>query len=245
RGPSLGREVWSLAWPAITHMLLVTLMLLVSRMMAGRYSAVALASLQISGTLVFSTYAIFTAFSTRTLGVVARRLRAGGRAAAGRAARVSLIFAVGLGLLVTLPIRIANGSLLRALFPDAGDAVLADASAYLHIVLPVLPLAFVEAIAAASLQGAGDTRTPLYAATAGNIVNIAVSAALIFGRFGLPELGIRGAAVGHAAAISIEGALLTAALLSRRSPLPVRRSSEPRGVASAALARVLRVSGPA
>lgn len=243
--PSLVREVWSLAWPAIAHMLLVTLMLLVSRAMAGRCSPVALASLQISATLVFSVYAVFTAFSAGTLAVVARSVGAGDREAAARAARASILFAIGLGLAVTLPIRIANGSLLRALFPDAGDAVLADAGAYLHIVLPVLPLAFVEAIAAASLQGAGDTRTPLYVATVGNIVNIALTAALMFGSFGLPRLGIRGAAIGHASALTIEGVLLTAALLSARSPIPIRRKAAAPRADRDALARVLRVSIPA
>lgn len=238
----LAREVWRLAWPAITHMLLVTLMFLVGRVMVGRYSSTALASLQVSGTLVWSTYSIFTAFSAGTLAVVARSIGAGDRLAAAQAARASMLFALALGVLVTALMRLANGSLLRALFPHASDAVLVDAGAYLHIVLPCLPLAFVEASAAATLQGAGNTRAPLYVATVGNVVNVVLSYLLIEGRFGFPELGVRGAAVGHAATMSIEGLLLAAVLLSKKSPLPLRERSP--GDA-AALRRVLRIAWPA
>ena len=241
-GAPLAREVWRLAWPAITHMLLVTLMFFVGRVMVGRYSPTALASLQVSGTLVWSTYSIFTAFSAGTLAVVARSIGAGDRAAAAQAARSSLLFAALLGVLVTASILVAGGALLRALFPHASAEVIADASAYLHIVLPCLPLAFVEAIAAVTLQGTGNTRAPLYVAAVGNVVNVVLAYALIFGHFGFPELGVRGAAVGHAATMSLEGLLLLAVLLGKTSPLPLRES---RAGDAEALRRVLRIAWPA
>ncbi|MFO0611182.1 MAG: MATE family efflux transporter [Polyangiaceae bacterium] len=247
RSPSqqkaLHREVWALAWPAITHMLLVTLVFLIDRLVLGHHDNSELASIQISGVLVWTLYAIFTAGSAGTVAIVARTLGAGDAAAAGRASVVSLGFAALSGIAVTAIVLASMGPLLPLVFPGASANVLDKAQQYLMIVLPFLPAAFLEASAAASLQAAGDTRTPFLAGLVANAVNLVLSAGLVFGVGGLPALGIRGAAIGAASAMLIQGAMLVYALARRCDVLPFAGVVADLRVRET-LRRLLRVSAP-
>jgi len=242
----LALEVWRLAWPAITHYLLITLVFLVDRIVLGHYSSAALASLQISSILVWTLYSIFTSLSAGTLAIVGRSIGAGDRKTAAKTALASIGVSFLLGLVVSALVVTSAGASLPRLFPQAGAEVLGDAEAYLSIVLATLPLAFVEASAAASLQAAGDTKTPLFAALVSNLLNLALSLTLVFGAFGLPRLGVRGAAIGAAAATVMQAIVLVGALLRKNGKLPIRSVLSWRALVDPrALERLGAVSGSA
>src|SRR5262249_54399903 len=57
-------------------------------------------------------------------------------------------------------------------------------------------------------QGIGDTRTPMLIGLGGNIINAALAYSLIYGRAGLPALGVRGAGYGTAITEGLELAVL-------------------------------------
>ncbi len=244
------REVWTLAWPAIAHMLLVTLVFMADRALVGRYAPSALASMQISTTLTWTVYSLLAAFAIGTLALVARLNGAGDRQLAATAARSSLGLALVLGLLVIAPLMLGCGWLLPLVFPAVAPTVLSQAIAYLDIVLPVLPLAFMAAVAVACFQAVGDTRTPLIGAALANLVNLVVSTLLVFGLLGFPELGVRGAAFGSVAAFVVEAAFLAVALSGNSSPIPLRLGEQHGPAASLdshlrMLRRLIRVSLPA
>jgi len=244
--PSLTREVWVIAWPAITHMVLISLVFIVDRLMLGRFSSVALASLQLSSPLAFGVYAVLSGFATGTLAVVARSVGASKRRAAAEAAGVSIVTAFGLGVVVAVPLCAFRGALLTTLFPAVDPEVLQAAETYLGIVLAVLPLALVEATAAAALHGVGDTRTPLFAALVGNSINVALSAVLVFGLLGMPRLGVPGAALGTAAAMAVQAVLLVRAQNQRHGLLSQLRGAPlDFSACSAALRKVMQVGLPA
>lgn len=236
----VAREVARLAGPAIAQSLLSTLLFLVDRAMLGRHSAEALASMQISGPLTWSLSSLVGAVQIGAIAVIGRSVGSEDRAASAAAVRGGLVASVGLGTVVGT-LAWASLPLLLQAFPEAGEAVRDEAHGYLSWMLPAIPLLIVATMAAAVHQAAGDTRTPLLVAVIANVVNAALNAVLIFGLFGVPSLGARGAAIGSVIALAVECVVLLA-LLSRRGARVTMRG---RGGERAQLGRMLTVAGPA
>ncbi|MDQ2051906.1 MATE family efflux transporter [Natronolimnohabitans sp. A-GB9] len=69
---------------------------------------------------------------------------------------------------------------------------------YLAIILLTAPAFHVTMIAARSIQGTGDTKTPMYVNAAANALNIALTVTLAFGLGPFPELSVVGIAVATA-----------------------------------------------
>lgn len=237
---SIVRAVARLAAPAIAQQLLHTGVFLADRSMLGHHGAASLASMQISGPLVWSTYSVLGAFSVGSVALIGRLTGAGDREGAAAALRGSVALALGLGLTAALVGSQLTGPLLD-LFPEAGAGPRAQARAYLAIAFPAMPLILLAYTLAMCLQAAGDTRTPFLVAAVGNVLNVAVNGALIFGLGPLPELGAQGAAIGSAAAMAWESVVLWVLLSDRRRPLSWRGQGGER----AAIARMLRVASAA
>ena len=231
------RAVSRLATPAIAQSLLHTLVFLIDRAMLGRYSADALASMQISNPVVWSIYSVLAAFGVGTVALVGRAVGARDRPLATAAARASVLFAAAAGFVASLLGWLVL-PLILALFPEAGAGVQTAARGYLSVLLPGMPFVLLSIIGGAILQASGDTRTPFLVAALGNVINVAVNAVLIFGAFGAPRLGATGAAIGSVAAMAVSAVLLLVVLSRSRGEVSLRGAGGER----AAMARMWRVS---
>lgn len=229
-----------LAAPAIGLSLLHTLQFLVDRAMLGHHSDHALASMQISGPVVWSLYSVLASFAVGTVALVGRAVGAGDGALAGAATRSSLALALGVGV-AGAAVSVLSLPALLSVFPDAGPEVRVEAARYLEVVLPGLPLILLAITAGSIFHAAGDTRTPFLVGAAGNLLNVGLDWVLIFGELGAPPLGVVGAAIGSVASVLVQSVVLVGWLAVRRAPIDMRG----RGGERAAARRVLRVSGPA
>ena len=237
------RATLTLALPAVAQSLLQTLVFLADRFFLGHHSAAALAAMQVAGPLTWTLQSVFGAFGVGTLAVIGRAVGAGNRQLAASALYGSLVPALAMGLAVGLGGTLGLDALIGLLGGGGSAAVHGEAARYLDVVLPAMPLLFVAMVCTQALQAGGDTRTPLAIALATNALNLALNAVLIFGRFGLPRLGARGAAIANVSALALETTLSLLALSRPGAPVSLRFAG--RLDVRDALRRVLRVSGGA
>ncbi len=243
---ALAAEVARLAWPAIVQGLVATLVFLVDRIMLGRYSTDALASMQVSGPVLWSIYVVFTAFSSGTVAVVGRAIGARDAERATKAIASVVALAIAIGAVVGIAGFFGRHVIARVLTesPATSDAVRALSARYMAIIFPFWPFLFAGIIGVTALQASGDTRTPLLVSLLASAIKIGGNAILIFGLFGAPRLGVAGAAIATACAFTCEGLVVLWVLSRRRGP--ARLVFERPGPAHReALRSVLRVSGPA
>ena len=207
----LAKEVRRLAFPAIAHSLLQTLVMVVDRAMLGHHAPASLASMQIGGALEWSLWSVFSAFEVGTIARVGFHVGAGRPERARRAAWMSIALALAFGTAVAAVSPVLIGGLGWAV-RGASPAVLDAAGAYLEWTLGASPVVFVAIAAIATLQAGGDTRTPLAIGIAANIVHVGMNRVLILGAFGVPALGARGAGISTSITFTLEAALALFAL---------------------------------
>jgi putative MATE family efflux protein len=206
-GLSLRRRVFNLAWPVIGENFLQTMLGIVDTIMVARLGPAALAGV---GSAIQIMFFVISALSSTSVGssvLVAQSVGARDLARASRLAKQSLVWSV----LISIPL------LLIGLF--AADQIVSIfgmeeepsqiAAQYLRVTMGTLSVLTLMLLGSGVLRGVGDSRTPMLISLLANVVNVFFAYGLIFGEFGMPELG----AVGSAWATFIARAVGLAVLL--------------------------------
>lgn len=113
-------------------------------------------------------------------------------AEADRAIKLSIAAALAFSIALIVSMRFAGDASLQVF--SLPTATRAEAVAYLNVLLYFCPVFAYLAIISASVRAAGDAVTPLWIGVVGKVINVILAIGLVYGRFGLPELGVMGAA---------------------------------------------------
>ena len=113
-----------------------------------------------------------------------------------------LKLALGGGALIWLVCLLFPSQLMAIFTTDAGIA--AEGMAYMAIIKYTFILFLVTQALLATLRCADTVRIAFIVSCISLVVNVAINYCLIFGKFGMPEMGIRGAAIGTLIARCVE-----------------------------------------
>jgi putative MATE family efflux protein len=190
-GPvSHGREILRLAVPAFLALVTEPLFLLADAAIVGHLGTPQLAALGIAGAVIQTAVGLCVFLAYGTTASVARRIGAGDLPGAIGQGVDGIWLAVLIGAVTTVAGLALTGPVVRVF--GAEHAVEGHATTYLSWAwFGVTPL-LVMLAATGILRGLQDTRTPLYVAVAGNLLNVALNIALVYGA----GLGIKGSAIG-------------------------------------------------
>ncbi|MDA9366964.1 MATE family efflux transporter, partial [Pseudomonadales bacterium] len=188
-------SIWQLAWPAIISNLLFSVIGLVSIKIVGSLGASAVASATTGNRIFFALQAIMMAISAGTTAMVARSVGAKNYTEAAKVTSVSLWIGNVVAVLLMVPCIIFAREMAGVFGLD--ETTTADAARFIQWI-SVFNVAFaINMILSASLRAAGDTRTPLWIGVLTNVVNVALVYWLVFGGYGVPAMGVAGAAIAN------------------------------------------------
>ena len=165
---------------------------LTDTIMLGWYSVDALAAVALGSTLLYGFLVFGSGFAWAVMPMVATFEAEGDDTSVRRATRMGLWLSVTFSLLI-LPGLIWSESILRLM--GQSETVARDVSVYLSIAgLGIMP-ALMVMVLKSYLAALERTQVVLWMTLFGAVANALANYALVFGNWGAPELGIRGAAI--------------------------------------------------
>ncbi|PVA11112.1 MATE family efflux transporter [Pelagivirga sediminicola] len=177
---------------------------LTDSIMLGWFSVEALAAQVLAHTFFFALFIMGSGFAFAVMPMVASAVAMGDETQVRRVTRMgcwaSILFAA-----LALPLILSSETLFLAL--DQNPRTAALAAEYLDIAGWVIVPALLVMVLKSYLAALERTQVVLWLTLGGVAVNGLVNYALIFGNFGFPEMGVRGAAI---ASLSVTSATLVA-----------------------------------
>lgn len=206
------RELAAIAFPMFVSQAADTLMMFVDRLFLARLGKAEIAAAMGGGMTCFMLLTFFLGIIGYSNALVAQYLGGGRKNRCGAATAQGLFLAV---LSYPLVLLLAPGGLwlLRASGHDPRQLALETVYFQVLVLFAFLPL--LRSAFGSYFSGIGRTRIVMIANAIALLVNVGANYVLIFGKFGAPALGIRGAAYGTVIGSTVGVVILAMTYFSR------------------------------
>jgi len=182
-----------LASPVMLGMLGHTFVSFVDNVMVGQLGSAELAAVSLGNSFIFIAMSLGIGFSTAITPLVAEADSEQNFTKGKSVFKHGLFLCTVLGLLLFLMELVAKPLMY---IMDQPKEVVVLAIPYLELVaFSLVPLIIFQAFKQFS-DGLSLTKYPMFATIIANVLNVVINYVLIFGKFGFPQMGIVGAAVG-------------------------------------------------
>ena len=188
------RQIWKIAYPILISLVMEQMIGMTDTAFMGRVGEVELGASAIAGIFYMVIFMIGFGFSIGSQIIIARRNGEGNFTETGNVFYHGVCFLTGLAALMVILSEIYSPTLMGMMVssPDIAEAALD----YVRWRLPGLFFAYVTAMFRAFYVGTTQTKTLTLNSITMVLSNVAFNWILVFGKFGLPALGITGAAIG-------------------------------------------------
>lgn len=190
------RRIWQISLPIILSLVAQNVVNVTDTAFLGRVGEVELGASAIAGLFYISIFMLGFGFGIGGQILIARRYGERKFTEIGRITDNSLYFLMGLALLLFLVIKFFSPAMLRPMI--ASDKVYNASIDFLQYRIYGIFFAFGNVLLRSFFIGITNTRVLTYNAVIMAATNVFLDYALIFGNFGFPEMGIKGAAIASA-----------------------------------------------
>ena len=212
----LSSQLASLAVPIFVETLLVMMLGAVDTFMLSRHSDNSVAAVGVVNQLMNLIFLLFEVISLGTSILCSQYIGAKRRDKVIQVVGISLVFNLFSGLLLSGILYFFADDLLSVM--GLRNDLMGYGLPYMRI---VGGFAFLQAISlslSAALRSADKAKYPMYVSMVVNVLNIFGNYSLIFGKFGMPALGVEGAAISTSLCRFVSVILLFIILLKKHIP---------------------------
>lgn len=207
----------SIAWPALLEFFFISIADIIDTFMVSGMGPSAVAAIGLTTQPKFIALTIFFSINAAVSALVARRQGEGDRQEANKTLLTAIYIVIAFVILVDLVMMPFLSPILK--FAGSNPETHELSIAYFQIIMGGIIFNALAMVINAGHRGCGNTQIAFVSNLVSSVVNISFNYLLIYGNFGFPALGIRGAAIATVLGTVVASIMCTISLMRKSSYL--------------------------